>query len=355
MKIKLALLDNDKNYLNRISAFFSNKYSDKVEIYSFTDADMAMDSLEACRIDVFVASDVFDIDLAKLPSRCGFAYLTENQEVISIKEQHTVARYQRIDLFYRQVLDLYSEKAALITGFRQDNNSDLRIITFLSAAGGTGSSTMAIAFAKCAAGRGKKVLYLDFEQFGYTGCFLSGIGQAGFSDVIYAIKSKKSNLALKLESTVRQDESGVYFYESPQMALDFAEFDEEELKTLLGQFSANGDYDYIVIDIDLNFDKKTLEIITQSSRIVFVSDGSGISNKKTGRAYNAFLVLEEQQDMAVSQKSVLIYNKFSSKTSAASDNPGLKCIGGVPWIEGASVKQITDKISSMQVFESLFS
>ena len=36
MKIKLALLDNDANYLNRLVVAFNTKYSDKFEIYSFT-------------------------------------------------------------------------------------------------------------------------------------------------------------------------------------------------------------------------------------------------------------------------------------------------------------------------------
>ena len=36
MKIKLALLDSDQNYLNRIVTAFNIKYADKLEIYSFT-------------------------------------------------------------------------------------------------------------------------------------------------------------------------------------------------------------------------------------------------------------------------------------------------------------------------------
>lgn len=36
MKIKLALLDNDQNYLNRIVSVFNIRYADKLEIYSFT-------------------------------------------------------------------------------------------------------------------------------------------------------------------------------------------------------------------------------------------------------------------------------------------------------------------------------
>ena len=47
MKIKLALLDSDQNYLNRIVTAFNIKYADKLEIYSFTKLESAMAALEA--------------------------------------------------------------------------------------------------------------------------------------------------------------------------------------------------------------------------------------------------------------------------------------------------------------------
>ena len=36
MKIKVALLDKDKEYLNRLTGVFNTKYADKLEVYSFT-------------------------------------------------------------------------------------------------------------------------------------------------------------------------------------------------------------------------------------------------------------------------------------------------------------------------------
>ena len=62
MRIKLALLDKDQNYLNRIVSVFNTKYSDKLEIYSFTNTENALATLDSARIDVLVASDVFEID-----------------------------------------------------------------------------------------------------------------------------------------------------------------------------------------------------------------------------------------------------------------------------------------------------
>ena len=45
MKIRLALLEKDQSYLNRIVSAFSTKYADKFEIYSFTDPGVALATL----------------------------------------------------------------------------------------------------------------------------------------------------------------------------------------------------------------------------------------------------------------------------------------------------------------------
>ena len=46
MKIKLAILEKDQSYLNKIVTVFSTKYSDKFEMYSFTDPSIALSTLE---------------------------------------------------------------------------------------------------------------------------------------------------------------------------------------------------------------------------------------------------------------------------------------------------------------------
>jgi hypothetical protein len=90
MKIKLAILDNDQNYLMRLVSVFNTKYADKVQIYSFTNPQIALSSLDTSRVDVFVSSDAFDIDVAEIPKRCGFAYFADSPDIDSIKDQRAI-------------------------------------------------------------------------------------------------------------------------------------------------------------------------------------------------------------------------------------------------------------------------
>ena len=57
MKIKLAILEKDRSYLTRIVSAFSARHAEKLEIYSFTDQEVAIATLDSAKIDVLVAND----------------------------------------------------------------------------------------------------------------------------------------------------------------------------------------------------------------------------------------------------------------------------------------------------------
>ena len=80
MRIRLAILESDTVYLNRIVSAFIIKYADKLEVYSFTDKDAAIQFLKSARIDVFLAGESFQVTEGEIPSACGFAYLVEEED-----------------------------------------------------------------------------------------------------------------------------------------------------------------------------------------------------------------------------------------------------------------------------------
>lgn len=352
MKIKIALLECDKNYLMRIVSTFGTKYSDKFEIYSFTDIDAAFGTLNSARIDVLLASDVFDIDINKLPKRCAFAYLVDSMGIDMLNNQRAICKFQKADLIYKQILSIYSEKASSITGFKMAEEEG-QIIVFCSASGGVGSSTMAAACAVRYAAQKKKVLYLNLEKFGSADVFFSGQGQFDISDIIFALKSKKTNLPMKLESCVKQDAHGVYFYSPAKIALDMMELNAEEILRLISELKLMGEYDYIILDMDFGIDKDMLNIYRQAQAIVLVGDGSLVSNTKTERAYLALMTLEQNVDAPLVNRVSFIYDKVSSKNGQSINSPGLKILGGAPRYAGASIQQIIDQLSTMDIFDSI--
>lgn len=352
MKIRLAILDNDANYLNRMVAAFGTKYDEKFEIYSFTDGGLALDTLEKSKIDVFIASDVFVIDTELLPKRCGFAYLVDTPEVGMVREQRAICKFQKADLIYKQILSIYSENAGSVSGLKLDDDST-KIISFVSPSGGVGCSVMAAACAVRYAKKGKRTLYLNLEKFGSADAFFAGEGQFDMSDIIFALKSKKANLSIKLESCVKQDLTGVYFYSQPKLALDMMELGEEEILYLISEVKAAGKYDYIILDMDFSMSKSAINIYKQGHAFVWVGDGSKISNLKIFRAYKALEMKEQNAESPLINRLCLIYNQFSNKTSKTLEATSMRNIGGCPRYEHATTEQVVTQLAGMEMLDKI--
>lgn len=352
MKIKIAILERDKGYLTRVVSAFGTRYSDKFEIYSFTDREVALDSLNSAKIDVLLASDSFDIDVAALPNRCAFAYLVDSLGIDMLKDQRAICKFQKADLIYKQIISVYSEKASSITGFKM-MDSECKVTVFCSASGGVGSSTMAASCAVYLAQKGKKVIYLNLEKFGSSDTFFSGQGQFDMSDIIFALKSKKTNLPLKLESCVKQDPSGVYFYSQAKIALDMLELGAEDTLRLISELKLMGEYDHIIVDSDFSINKDMLTIYRQAQDIVLVGNGTVESNTKTERAYKALATLEQNADAPLTNRMMFIYNKVSSKNGQTINVDRLKVLGGAPRYTGGGTSEIIDRLSKMEMFDAI--
>lgn len=351
MKIKLAILEEDTTYLNRIVSVFNTKYSEQIEVYSFTVPEMALHTIHERKIDFLLADDGFEIDAEKLPQRCSFAYLVDSRDVEMLKGQYAIARFQRVDVIYKQILGIYAENNDTILTAHGANDR-CRVLMFGSPCGGMGCSTVAAACAKHFAIQGKRVLYLDLDPCGDADIFFSGEGQSGLSELIFALKRKKSNLLIKLESCVRQDASGVCFYSRAQNVWDVLELTVEEIVQLIEEIKLSDLYDLIILDIPFRFEKQYECLYQLLNNIILISDGTEIANAKTLRAIEALKIKEANEETDILGKLALLYNRFGSRSGTTMEISDIKNVGGINRHEGASAASVMNSISAMDVFES---
>ena len=81
MKIKVAILTSDSKYLARITNILSSRYSDSLELYSFTDYEIALDTVNSSKINILFADPSFDIDFHLIPDRCDFIWLVDQKDI----------------------------------------------------------------------------------------------------------------------------------------------------------------------------------------------------------------------------------------------------------------------------------
>ena len=352
MKIKLAILEQDQTYLNRVVSVFNTKYSDQFEIYSFTDMAIAMSILDKSRIDVFLTSSAFTVDTDSIPKRCSFAYLVDSIEIEELNGNKAICKFQKIDLIYKQILSLYSESVNNNIGFKFGNDNT-KLIIFASPDGGVGTSSVAAACAMNFASKGKKVIYLNLERIGLSESFFSGEGKYDMSDVIFALKSKKANVPLKLESSIKQDHTGVYFYSQSKLALDMYEMTVDDMVHLISELALIGSYEYIIADMDFSLEPNMISAYKHADSLVWVCDGSEISVQKTKRAYDSLAILEQNSDNPLTRNLSLIYNRFSNKTGMTIDDSIIRSVGGAPRYEHAGTIQVAEQLSKLTFYENL--
>lgn len=350
MKIKLAMLENDAGYLQRLVSMFNNKFANELEIYSFTELDAAIACLEEKKIDVFLSSDSIKIDFAQIPKRCGFAYLVESLDIDSVNQHKAICKFQRGESIYKQVLSIYSEHVPNITGLSNIENGAMKTISFCSPSGGVGTSSVAAGCAVHLASLGYRVLYLNTEIYGDSDMFFACDGQFDFSDVIYAVKSNKTNRAMKLQSTIKQDISGVYFYSSVKVPLDMMEMTGEDYLTLQSELKALGCYDYVIMDMDFPQNQKAFKFLETCNSIVVVSDGTEICEQKINKAIRAIQIMDEQSDYAVQPRMWLLKNKAVSDFGSQNE---LRILGSFPLYQPIAPLQMARQLSLSNIYEQL--
>lgn len=352
MKIKVAIVERDKGYLERISRSLSTRYPDDIQLYAFTDLDKAMAEIEKNKINLLIATEEYEVDTEKIPYTCAFAYLVDYRDVETVRGKPAVCKFQKTDLLYKQMLSLYSEIAADIKGVKYENDN-FRQIVFTSPCGGVGTSTMAAAYALRSARKGHQVLYLNLETFGSADTFFRADGLYDMSDIVYALKTRRSNITMKIESCVKQDASGVYFLSQSKSVLDILELTYEERKELLNIFREQGKYDMIIIDCDFTLSEDNLRFLQQMDAIVLVSDGSVFSNVKMFRAYDAVREREMGSDLQVGNRMMVAYNQYDQETGNLLAALDIKELGVVPKYRGATTEQLLVQLANMSVFDAL--
>ena len=351
MRIKLYILESDASYLERITSVFSNKYAADLEIRSFTNPELALNGLANDRVDVFLASDEFEIDPKTIPNRTAFAYFTDSSAVEEIRGQTVISRFQKADLIYKEILSLYSENSNVIIGLNDAEGVALQL-AFTSTSGGTGTSTLAAGAAMRFAGLGKRVLYFDIDTLADASVFFNGQGASDFGDLIYAIKRQKSNLGLKVESIVRQDPTGVYYFEPTRNSLDNLSLSDSEILRLINLFATMGSFDVIILDIPFSLEKETFKYLENCRKIVCVLDGLEVANRKFLRALDSITVLEDRKGIVFTPKLEVAYNKFGSRVGKRVE-ANVRTLGGVSRFESPSAREIVEAISKQAFLDKL--
>lgn len=345
MKIRVGFIISDKIYIERLVSTLNRYYSDKLEIYSYTDVKVANESVENQRLDIVIVDETLQVNEYR---NCCMAYFVESPDIDKIEGKKAICKFQKVELIYKDILALYSEYSSRITK-RKRSGELAEVITFTSPACGSGVTSMAAAFALNCSLNNKSALYLSMENIPTTYIIFDGEGKYTLTDVVYAVKSKRSNLSMKLESFAITDSANVDYFAAPKNPMDLHEMNDEDVELLISELKSMGLYDFIVIDADFNITPTFKKIIDCSDKTVIVVNDDERSAHKVDRMNELMKVFVNNEDFI--RTASFIINK---EEAAKFDWSTCKVITKSGAVQGTTFRQIVDILANNQEFLKLY-
>ena len=348
MKIKVIIVDQDTNYTEHLLQAFQMRYAEKVEMIVFSDVESFYTNIKEAYADMVLYSSEMNLNTAVLPDSVVVGILCQQSGIEEISGVSTICKYQKVEILYKLMLGLFAEKAS---DMKLKTSGNLVHVTFFtSVQGGCGTSAAAAAYALRMAEEGKKIFYLNLQKFGSSNLYFSGEGTMSFSDVIYALKSRKSNLLIKMESTLKTDPSGVDFFSDCRNAFDMIELKDDEIVTLIQAIGQVRDYNEIVVDLSGDLTERQLKLMQDyADSIVYVCDGTMIGIRKFEKFSETIRVIEERKEVQIMNKMQLLYNRYSSQNSMQMEKLPIGLLGGIHRFENVSGRPLIEHIAKMHI------
>ena len=308
--MKVLIIDKNTRYVQRLTNALQQKYAGRYELYSITDLSRVVERIREIHPDVVVADkDTAESDSEIIPFVS--AYFVNNSDIEKINDKIAFCKYRSVDEIHQDILTVLADASNKIV-FRTESG-DCDIIVFTSPAGGTGCSSLAGAYVVNRAKARKKTLFLTLDPYSDVELMFCGNGKNSMSELVYAIKSRSNNFAIKIETCLKKTSTGICYFGTSKNALDILELTFEDKQFLLSGLKKSGLFDVIVLDIPFSIDRESLKLLEDSRYVFWVNDGSRSCAKKIDRAYEALLIVgEKQQSLSVTG---VVNNKYIEDNS----------------------------------------
>lgn len=353
MWLRLLICTKDVTYAERLTSFFEREYGEKMEISVFSDIQYLQES-EKCRsADVVLFGEEFEKEAAMVSRNMPWVWAVLADQIYEDRNDDIVriAKYQRADMLYKAILDLYSQEGRVRHFAASNSNGNAcRVYGFLSAGGGVGTTTVARAYAaKCASY--ERVLYLDMEILGFE--WNQEETEHGMDEILIALKSRRDILHIKLMSATSSTKEKVSVYAPCKDSLHLLEVTGEDVIRLINEIKGLGEYDKLILDIGNHFSERQFEMVRQADYLVYVAEDDDSGRKKYEKLCQIFQSLEQRDGVKLIRKMMIFRNKAVKKEQIHWSIQGTRECGWAPKIEGDSFEAVIDRIMQSDAFDNM--
>jgi cellulose biosynthesis protein BcsQ len=325
-RIELLIADDDQDYVHCLVDYIMFEHAAKFTVTSFTEVAAFLRFLE----EGIKPPDVLLVGfpMAQLvekvpPEKRGLVLVlsgerqaegagTDGEGFGGLGPQ--IYKYQYGEKIIGEVLRFLAEEtsasAAREYSFRHERRAT-KVIGFFSPVGGVGKTTLAVGASIQTAWEGKSCFYLNLENMASTPLYFTGEQEENLSGVLYYLKNKAPNLSLQLEKAKCIDPvTKIAYYQPPDSIIDFKEDISAELKALLQELRAGGQYERIMVDLSAEVNKNNLTVLRACDRIVLLAEQNMTSLLKLRKMYRELQLLTSREGWDITEKMLVVLNKY---------------------------------------------
>ena len=350
VKIKLAIVENDEQYLNRFANYLMLHYGDQFEIVQFTEWEYFEQYTANNNLHCAVICEKFAAEKTIVESE-SVIVLKSGTELSDKSQGKSVLKYQNVENIINEIKLISADQMGKT--FDGETKADMPIYLFEDAIGGAGTTTIAVAFSRYLAYKGKNVLYLNMEQVGDISCFFPQDTQGSFSEVIYQLKAQKGNIQLKIDGLTKVDSIGVNYILPCAKSIDLLSFTENDWEFLVDTLKVMNKFDCVVID--KNFGLQGLDNIIRrfAYRIVYVTNGKPIQERKLERVEAALAMLDGMEKKNIGEKACKILNRCNVSSVKDLYETKIPTILGFQEVHRNDANLVAEDLAHKEGFSSL--
>ena len=257
----LAILDYEKEYVNRLMQYMNQKRNFDFQVIAFTEEEKLKSYETDHTIDILLCSeDIAEISASEYKARQLFV-LSDYNFVREGAKYPSIFKYQSADEIITEILYHFSKNNEEVRFFKSGSTD---VIGICSASGGCYKSTFALAAALHHA-KTKNTLFVSFDPFYSIPELPREELKDSLSDILYYLKQSNGSLTAKIKSVIRKLHNldvicGVAHW------IDLYDFTMDEAKNFLVEIMEHMSYQTIVIDIGY-FGVNAMELMAGCSSI----------------------------------------------------------------------------------------
>ncbi len=325
---RIIIADTDVNYIQSLQLKFIEEFFEKIDLEIITERKY-FDELFSVpqKAEILVVSeDLYESSLQRHNISKVFL-MVEQDENDGTEELNVdkIFKYSSIKEIFNRIF----AKAGKVLNIDNIGKQKPQIITVTSACGGVGKTTIAMGLSSCLSKSYKKVLYLNTDFIQSFLHLLKDKTPIRGNQVYMELIKNEASIYHEVSHLIRKE---IFDYLPPLKAAAISLGIKREVYLNIAELAKRaGDYDFIIVDTDSNFDEFKTKLLDKSDKVVVVLDKrentirstldlieniSDINQEKYSFICNCIKSEEEKDKVVREVSNQFQINEFIEKTNS---------------------------------------